>query len=244
MQQEVFCIRLKSGPWKISKEQRVPVLDYHESFYKTLRLTATIIKACRIWRRYKRAPQEKDAKESLPPMQEFLDEAERYWIKHAQGEAFKSEIQDLQKGKDIHRKSKIRQYNPFLDEHGILRVGKYDRPKMEMVTWHPQIIPKGTLNTQINRQLHLHVWHSRTILPRVHGMRYSHFTYLTRRYEIMGAVVMHKRMRKACVPCQRFDAKWDKIEEDEAKALELRRRHCRQLRALRRDNRIQGRRFG
>ena len=244
MQQEVFCIRLKSGPWKISKEQRVPVLDYHESFYKTLRLTATIIKACRIWRRYKRAPQEKDAKESLPPMQELLDEAERYWIKHAQGEAFKSEIEDLKEGRDIPRKSKIRQFNPFLDEHGILRVGKYDRPKMEMVTWHPQIIPKGTLNTQINRQLHLHVWHSRTILPRVHGMRYSHFTYLTRRYEIMGAVVMHKRMRKACVPCQRFDAKWQKVEEDEAKALELRRRHWRRLRALRRDNRIQGRRFG
>merc|ERR1711983_152467 len=110
-EEDVICMTLKPGAWTITKQKRVPVLETHESYYKVLRLTATVLKATRLLR--SRLLGDKKPTESELCMPALLEEAERYWIKKAQHEAFKEELNHLRKGENLPKKSPLRKYFPF-----------------------------------------------------------------------------------------------------------------------------------
>ena len=157
-EEDVICMALKPGAWTITKRKRVPVLETHESYYKVLRLTATVIKASKLLR--SRLLGDKKPTESELDMTTLLEEAERYWIKKAQQEAFKEELNHLQKGENLPKKSPLRKYFPFLDKYGVIRVGgRLNRTSLEEDVKNPQILPKGTLSTLILRHTHLATFH-------------------------------------------------------------------------------------
>ncbi|XP_040928808.1 uncharacterized protein LOC114866078 isoform X1 [Betta splendens] len=77
---------------------------------------------------------------------EERQEAERFIIKLVQRERFSSEIKDLEQGKEIRSKDKVKRLHkldPFVDEHGVLRVGgRLTRASLHPHVKHPVILPK------------------------------------------------------------------------------------------------------
>ena len=198
MKEEVLVIRLKPGPWVICKEENVPIIEYKQNYYRILRITATVIKACRLFLRGKRTPK----KTVTPPppidMHDLLEEAERYWIKQAQKEAFKEEIRDLRKGECVSRKSPLRKYFPYLDQFGVLRVGgRLCRTDLQEDVKHPQILPKGTLSSVILKHSHLATFHHNT----------TTFAEVSKNYEILGCHGTLKNIQGRCIACRRLQAR-------------------------------------
>lgn len=73
---------------------------------------------------------------------EELEQSERAIVKMIQREAFKKEIQALEDSKCINKNSNISKLNPFIDSHGILRVG--GRLKFANISYnykHPILLP-------------------------------------------------------------------------------------------------------
>lgn len=54
---------------------------------------------------------------------EELVTAEVYWIRMTQKETFGREMNLLREGQCVHKDSKIKELQPFLDEHGLISVG-------------------------------------------------------------------------------------------------------------------------
>ena len=186
-----LCMTLKPGPWTIKKQKRVPVLETHESYYKVLRLTATVMKASRLLR--SRLLGDKKPKESDLHMPTLLEEAERHWIKEAQKEAFKEEINHLRKGENLPKKSPLRKFFPFLDKHGVVRVGgRLNRTSLEEDVKNPQILPKGTLSTLILRHTHLATFHLHTTTR----------AEVSRKYEILEGSKTFEEIRDTCRTCK------------------------------------------
>ncbi|XP_067369271.1 uncharacterized protein [Channa argus] len=79
---------------------------------------------------------------------EERQEAELYIIKLVQRETFNSEIKGLEKSKEIRSKDKVNKLhklNPFVDEHGVLRVGgRLTRASLHPYVKHPVILPKAS----------------------------------------------------------------------------------------------------
>lgn len=76
---------------------------------------------------------------------EELAEAERHWILEAQNQGFQREKSELKTGKDIQRGSRIRDMKPFLDEHGLIRLGRrLQHSDMSYSVQHPYILPFGS----------------------------------------------------------------------------------------------------
>ena len=71
-------------------------------------------------------------------------------LKLAQGEVFKEEIEDLEKGKRVQNRSSILKLDPFLDEEKLLRVGgRIDNSDYSYEKKHPIILPKAHLLTKL-----------------------------------------------------------------------------------------------
>lgn len=77
---------------------------------------------------------------------EERQEAELFIIKLAQEEIFSSEIRSVKQGKEVRPKdktNKLHKLSPFVDEHGVLRVGgRLTRSSLHPHVKHPAIIPK------------------------------------------------------------------------------------------------------
>ena len=84
------------------------------SYWSLLRVTAWDLRFVRHARQQKRSSVELDASE--------LMKARTYWIREVQRDCFGPEIQALQKGNPLPRKSLIARFSPFLDD-GYLRIG-------------------------------------------------------------------------------------------------------------------------
>ena len=84
---------------------------------------------------------ETQMKESLTPAE--LDEARKFWLKHAQSEQFPEETQDLNRGKEVRKQSHLKALTPTMDEAGVLRVGgRLTRAALPYNASHPMILPK------------------------------------------------------------------------------------------------------
>ena len=126
-------------------------------------------------------------------MPTLLEEAERHWIKEAQKEAFKEEINHLRKGENLPKKSPLRKFFPFLDKHGVIRVGgRLNRTSLEEDVKNPQILPKGTLSTLILRHTHLATFHLHTTTR----------AEVSRKYEILEGSKTFEEIRDTCRTCK------------------------------------------
>ena len=88
---------------------------------------------------------------------EELDEATSRVIKIAQSESFQSEINSLKHDKDILKSSSIKSLDPYLDQHGLLRVGgRLHKAPFSMDQRHPVILSdKHPVSRLIVKQEHL-----------------------------------------------------------------------------------------
>ena len=90
-----------------------------------------------------------------------LSKAETIFLTQSQCRSFPDEVDCLQKGKDISRKSTILQRCPFLDPEGLLRVGgRLRRSEISPNQKHPVILHrKDQLTLLIARQAHVNNMH-------------------------------------------------------------------------------------
>ncbi len=88
-------------------------------------------------------------------------EAEFTIIKMVQQSAFCDVMQSLKHQKEIKSNSKLHQLNPFLDEHGILRVGgRLTHAALHPHVRHPAILPKDSqISTLLIKHYHEQVCH-------------------------------------------------------------------------------------
>lgn len=52
-----------------------------------------------------------------------LDESKLFWLRRAQVQDFEPKINSLLQEKDIYRRSCLKSFNPYLDDHKLIRVG-------------------------------------------------------------------------------------------------------------------------
>ena len=126
-----------------------------------------------------------------------LKEAEQLLIRMSQAEAFPEELESLARGVPVSKKSKILKLNPFLDEDKLLR----SRSRLCMVTWLsdefkcPLILPKDHAFTWlIGHDTHERIGHPV-------GVNAS-LNELNKRFWIIGARVMMKKIKSKCIKCK------------------------------------------
>lgn len=91
-------------------------------------------------------------------------EAELFIIKLVQREAFSSEIRDIKQGKEIKPKDKVNKLHklsPFVDEHGVLRVGgRLTRSVLHPHVKYPAIVPnKSHVSSLLIKHYHERMHH-------------------------------------------------------------------------------------
>ncbi|XP_055543647.1 uncharacterized protein LOC129729182 [Wyeomyia smithii] len=110
----------------------------------------TMIRSAAYWRRLLVALHTKDKVENEFLSTEELKQAELVIVKHVQQETFHKEIAALATGKQIHRSSPLRWFNPIITEAGILRVGgRLNFSDVAYSTKHPIILPAKHVLTEI-----------------------------------------------------------------------------------------------
>lgn len=131
---------------------------------------------------------------------EELAEAERYWIQQAQNQGFQREKEEIRGGKDIHRGSRIGDLKPFLDKHGLIRLGgRLQHSDMSFGEQHPYILPPDHgLSKMLISRCHEQVMHS--------GMRDT-LMQLRDKYWLPRARQMTKTIVAACPTCKRLRVK-------------------------------------
>lgn len=98
------------------------LLDYCDSLMKLVRITARVL-------RFIDAVQQKKRYESIAISNEEYLNAQAIWIKHHQLKWFPNELNDLNEAKggkmpgSLIRESPLLKMTPFIDGHGIMRVG-------------------------------------------------------------------------------------------------------------------------
>ena len=126
-----------------------------------------------------------------------LHQSELFIIKEVQNECFGREITGLKKGIPAHRSSSLASLNPFLDEHGILRVGGRLKNSSENYEEKmPILLPKNHhISTLLVHKFHEQVKHQGRHLT--HGaLRAGGF------WIINGKSLVHNILAK-CVECNK-----------------------------------------
>lgn len=73
---------------------------------------------------------------------EEMSDAEKLWIHEAQFDSFERELNEMKTGKNVHKDSKIRDFNSFIDEHGLICVGgRLQQSDMSNNEQHPWLLP-------------------------------------------------------------------------------------------------------
>ena len=106
----------------IGKTERIPFENYYSSYKTLIHWTSWIFFIARKWR----SIVDRDKSEThqlIQPGQIDRQNALDSWVEITQESEYHQEIMKLQNEESIARNSKILQFNPFLDDKGILRVG-------------------------------------------------------------------------------------------------------------------------
>ena len=133
-------------------------------------------------------------------MVEELVRSERHWISVSQEDSFTTQISTLKKKQALSRKDHLLALNPFIDSHGILRVGgRGSHSEMSYNSRHPVILPgKHPITKLIVRTEHLRLLHAGTTLTAAS---------LSRRYHILGSKRAVRDVVRPCVMCRRVVAR-------------------------------------
>lgn len=92
---------------------------------------------------------------------EELEQASIIVVRLVQQQTFRREIENLKKGKEIHRTSNLLPLRPFLDEHGLLRVGgRIRHADVNLDQRHPWLLPsKHHITILVFRDEHKRLLH-------------------------------------------------------------------------------------
>lgn len=130
---------------------------------------------------------------------EDLSAAKEVFVKVLQARFFNVEIQSLKEGKSVSRSSKLSKLSPFLDQAGVLRIkGRLQLSELAFESKHPVILPKCH-----GSYLLVHYVHRKQHHAGVDAM----ITFVRQSFEVFGLRVMAKSVKKACVSCQKCDAR-------------------------------------
>uniref|UniRef100_A0A2S2N7B6 Integrase catalytic domain-containing protein n=1 Tax=Schizaphis graminum TaxID=13262 RepID=A0A2S2N7B6_SCHGA len=90
-----------------------------------------------------------------------LQNARNVWLRYAQHNAFRSELNSLTKSKSVASNSRLKRLNPFIDTVGLIRVGgRLDYLVASEERRHPVVLPpKGKIVKMIFEQMHLELLH-------------------------------------------------------------------------------------
>ena len=163
----------------------------YSSYDKLLRITAFCMRLIHNIR----SPVEQKRLNPLLMSQE-LSKAEIIFLAQSQCRSFPEEVDCLNKGKDLCRKSTLLQRRPFLDPDGLLRVGgRLRRIELSSEQRHPVILhPTDRLTNLITRQAHS---------SNMHVGPTGLMGILSIRYHVVGVKALVKSISKDCVTCQR-----------------------------------------
>ena len=156
----------------------VNMADYYGDHDLLLRKTMLIIEIVDVWKT--KALKKKSAILYPNKISHHKQRARLYWIKQAQYSHFAEEIENLRRGQDIPRNSKLSPLNPQLDENGVLRVhGRLVEAPLLEIERFPIILPKGHgFVSSLILKIHLDNQHS--------PVDWTHF-YLRQQYWIISS---------------------------------------------------------
>nr|XP_041630444.1 uncharacterized protein LOC121501913 [Drosophila kikkawai]XP_041630467.1 uncharacterized protein LOC121501916 [Drosophila kikkawai] len=124
---------------------------------------------------------------------EELQAARCRLIRHVQQNFFAREYAQLENRRPLNAKSHLIRFSPFLDDHGIMRVGgRIDKSTINFNAKHPILIPKDSPLAGLLVR-YFHVSHLHTGVD-------ATFTNLRQQYWILGA---RNLVRKAVFQCKR-----------------------------------------
>ena len=183
----------------IGKTDRVPFEEYYSSYKMILQRTSWIFFAVRKWRSLLNH-NKSETRQLIQPGQIDKQSALDFWIKITQKSAYSEEITKLENGAFIARSSKILQFNPFLDDKGILRVGgRLAYSNLSFEEKHPILLPKGhAFVRMIILHFHQENMHS--------GVDQTHF-FLREKYWIVQARQLIRSLLSKCVKCRRITSR-------------------------------------
>jgi len=176
------------------------LLQQYSSLIKLLRVTAW----CKRWLRYRQPRcrnqvQPSESGENLTLSVEEIDEAEKTWVKTVQAASYKNELATLLKGKFVAKGSSLSSLNPFIDEHGVLRVGgRIKHSLLPAESKHLVILPAQSQFTA----LMIHSCHRRTM----HGGAQQTLGLLRQRFWVPQGRRAVKHQIHLCVRCVRWRA--------------------------------------
>ena len=189
--QVVISDAVTSGVQNRNQSVRDPIHDimgHYSSWYRMKRCLAW-------WLRYLAALKGNLVKGPLTV--EEIRNSEKILIRKCQSNDFYPEIQRLHKGQPVKAASRIRSLHPYLDDDGLLRVG--GRLKEANVPGkHPYILSSDCgISTSIIRDVHdvAHV-----------GVEWV-LGVLRKRFWVIKARPLIKRLIRSCVTCKRLYAK-------------------------------------
>lgn len=168
------------------------LLDKYSSLTKLLRITA-------ICRRFISCLKQRNhsslTKNPITPME--LEEGRHYWARIVQKTWFPSEIQTISRGECLPRSNPMARLTPFIDRHGLLRVGgRLHHAQIDADAKHPIILPrKSPLTTLIIADAH-----RRTL----HGGTQVTLGLIRQSFWIIGGRVPIRSHILKCVPCARY----------------------------------------
>lgn len=162
----------------------------YSSFKKLLRITAWCLK-------FKGVTTKTDSHLYLAPID--INQALQRWIKIVQQLAFQREINLLQAGQTVDKSSTLKSLNPFIDKHGLVRVGgRLSQSQLDYDTKHPYILPKdSTFSKLIIQDMHLQT---------LHGSTRDTLATTRQQFWILGGRPTIKKELLKCVVCARHRA--------------------------------------
>ena len=144
-----------------------------------------------------RCPQEKRIDSELSFTE--LANARNELLRQEQRRVFHEEWTALKRGKKVSKSSAIFRLAPFVDDDRLLRVGsRLEMSELQYEEKYPVLVPRGHLAELLVREQHLLLCHA-GVNTMVATLRAAYF--------ILGLRCTAKRVKRACVSCQRFDSK-------------------------------------
>ena len=170
----------------LAASQTCDVIDYERfsSWRKLIRVTALVLKFVKKLKA--RSRKEKDPSEGLTPTD--LEEGEKYIFKNVQ-RSLKARIE----------KGELKSLSPFIDEHGIVRVGgRIDRAIASFEQKHPALLPYGHhVSTLITRHVH----------ETGHSGVAATMAKIRLKYWILQGHKLAKTIKYRCTKCRAFQHK-------------------------------------
>ena len=125
-------------------------------------------------------------------------EGEHFIIREVQSDVYGQEIHSLRTGKELPKDSTLLPLRPFLDQHGILRVGgRLNQCDVSISLKQPIIIPKGHhIATLLIRHFHQKVIHQ--------GRKLTEGAIRSAGYWIIGARRLINSIIHSCVVCRKL----------------------------------------